>query len=140
MWGQYHMIRSSATFRDRWFRFLQPLDGCTPCPIFYLFITDNVFKQLIEHHCPTSEQQEDSHRNSEDLTYEETSALRYAAGYVCRAMRREFNSNPEVLAAIDELIDVSNGEEGSLDGSNNWVKLASRGEDVKFIPQCCLQL
>lgn len=127
MWGQYHLIRSSAAFRDMWFQFLQPLDGCTPCPIFYQFITDHVFRQLIEHHCSTSEQRQHTHTNSEDLTYEEISALRYAAGYVCRAMRKEFNYNPEVLAAIDELIDVSDGEEEGFDGSSNWVKLANRG-------------
>lgn len=55
------------------------------------------------------------------------SALRYAAGYMCRAMKKEFESNPDILAAaIDELIDDSNGDESS-DYSNDWMKLASPG-------------
>ena len=127
MWGQYHLIRSSAVFRERWLGILQPLHGCTPCPVFYQYVTD-VFKQLIKHHCLSSEQSHATSCQLPDLTYEETCALRYAAGYVCRAMRKEFQSNPEVLAAIDELIDDSNGEgdEGS-DCSNDWTKLACRG-------------
>ena len=46
MWGQYHLIRSSAVFREMWLGILLPLHGCTPCPIFYQYVTDNVFKQL----------------------------------------------------------------------------------------------
>ena len=43
-------------------------------------------------------------------------------------MRKEFKSNPEVLAAIDELIDDHDGEgEEGADCSNDWMKLASRG-------------
>ena len=44
-----------------------------------------------------------------DLTDEETSALRYAAGDVCQAMKKEYKSNLEVLLAIDELLDDSSG-------------------------------
>ena len=55
MWGQYHLIRSSAVFREMWLGILHPLHGCTPCPIFYQYVTDNVFKQLIKHHCSASE-------------------------------------------------------------------------------------
>ena len=41
--------------------------------------------------------------------------MRYAAGYVHRAMRKGYNLNPEVLLATDELIDNRDGEgdEGS---------------------------
>ena len=128
MWGKYHLIRSSAVFRERWFGILQPIHGCTPYPVFYQYVTDIVFKQLIKHHYSASEQSDDTHGQVEDLTYEEMSALRYAAGYVCRAMRKEFKSNPEILAAIDELIDDSKGEgDEGLDWSNDWMKLVSRG-------------
>lgn len=63
---------------------------------FYQYVTDNVFKQLIKHHCSSSEQPHATSCQLPDLTYDETSALRYAAGYVCRAMRKDFHSNPEV--------------------------------------------
>ena len=43
-------------------------------------------------------------------------------------MRKEFNYKPEVLAAIDELIDDHDGEgEEGADCSNDWMKLASHG-------------
>ena len=62
-----------------------------------------------------------------DVKYEEACALRFAEGYVCRAMWKKFKFNTDVLAAIDELIDFSYGEEEDLDCSNNWMKLATRG-------------
>ena len=83
MRGQYHLIRSSAVFRERWLGILQPLNGCTPCPVFYHYVRDNVFKQLIKHHCSSSKQPHTTSCQLPDLTCEETSALRYAAGYVC---------------------------------------------------------
>ena len=61
MWGQYHLTRSSKAFTERWFRILQPLHGHTPCPVFYQYVTDNVFKQLIKHHCSASQQPCDTH-------------------------------------------------------------------------------
>ena len=125
-WGQYHLIHTSAGFREMWFEILRPLCNVTPCPIFYQYVTDNVFRQLLEHYCSAGEQSSNKPQQLRDLTYEEMSALRYAAGYTCRATKKEFKSNPDVLAAIDELIDDSNGDESS-DCSNDWMKLASRG-------------
>ena len=103
MWGQYHLLRSSDQFRENWLGFLQCIPGCTPCPIFYQYVTDSVFKQLIKHHFPSCEQPQMT-QQLPDLTHEESSALRYAAGYVCRAMQKEFKSKPEVLEAIDVIL------------------------------------
>ena len=41
-------------------------------------------------------------------------------------MKREFKSQPEVLAAIDELIDESKEDDG-CNSSNEWMKLMDRG-------------
>lgn len=128
LWGQYHMLRSSKGFRESWSSLLQCIQGCTPCPIFYQYVTDKVFKQVIRHNFPTCKQVQNTTQQVIDLTHEESSALRYAAGYICRAMRKEFKSSPEVLVAIDELIDESKGKgDNGSDNTNDWMKLMDRG-------------
>ena len=137
MWGQYHVIRSSHRFRERWSSILRRIEGCDPCPIFFQYVTDNVFRHLVKTQFSVCKMQQTT--NTTDLTDEETSALRYAAGYVCRAMKKEYKSNPEVLLAIDELVDDNNGEgdEGS-DYSNEWTKLTSRGGLIFIKDATCI--
>ena len=39
-----------------------------------------------------------------DLTFEEASGLRYAAGYVYRALKKKFATDSEFVECIDELV------------------------------------
>ena len=126
IWGNYHTIRSSRSYTEKWLGVLELLEGCEACPIFYQFVTDHVFRQLIKTHFPLEQEHHPSQQQSLDLTYEEESGLRYAAGYVCRAMKKKLGSNdPDMLSCIEELADSSENE--SSDPSNDWTKLASRG-------------
>ena len=50
--------------------------------IFYLYLTDNIFQQLIKIKFPTDATVQPANQYSVDLTFEEASGLRYAAGYV----------------------------------------------------------
>ena len=50
--------------------------------IFYLYLTDNIFQQLIKIKFPTDATVQPANQCSVDLTFEEASGLRYAAGYV----------------------------------------------------------
>jgi len=87
-------------------------------------VTDHLFKHLIKQHYPISDERQSNERFNLDLTYEEESGLRYAAGYVCRAMRKKLGAkDPDMLECIDELID----EGESSDATNDWTKLTSRG-------------
>ena len=62
---------------------------------------------------------------SVDLTFEEASALRYAAGYVCRALKKKFAADSELVECIDELV-KDESDEGP-DSTSEWTQLASRG-------------
>ena len=62
---------------------------------------------------------------SVDLTFEEASGLRYAAGYVCRALKKKFATDSEFVECINELVkDVS---DECPDSTSKWTQLASRG-------------
>ena len=124
MWGQYHAVRSSEHFQEFWSEVLQNVQGCNTCPIFYQFVTDHVFRKLLRLHFPVNKLPDTAH-NSSPLTNEEASALRYAAGYVCRAMKKKYQSNPELLECVDELTDDSSEDGDHF--SSEWTKVASRG-------------
>ena len=73
-----------------------------------------------------SEQSHGTHRVLVDVKYEECIKV---CRRICLSSHEEkiHKFNTDVLAAIDELIDFSYGEEEDLDCSNNWMKLATRG-------------
>ena len=50
--------------------------------IFYLYLTDNIFQQLIKIKFPADATVQPANQYSVDLTFEEASGLRYASGYV----------------------------------------------------------
>ena len=135
MWGTYHTIRSSDDFSSSWAKFLQESLGCEACPIFYQYVTDKLFRRLIVRHFPVSGESGDhTPVVSGSLSYEETNALRYAAGYVCRAVRKRIASQArahELLLSLEELLDdTEDGGEDNDDrhpSSCDWTNLSNRG-------------
>lgn len=131
MWGAFHTIRCADKFRDTWEEFLQESVGCKSSPIFYQYVTDKLFRKLI-----TSEfHVEDSHGRSEssptELSYEEDNALRYTAGYVCRAVRKKLQrekGSEELLLSLDELTEQDAlDEDDEDDDTKDWLRLSNRG-------------
>ena len=127
MWGQYHKCRTSDIFKMNWHAFLEAATSTPPCPILYQYLTDAIFKERIKdkyHIRPAPE-------NAEQLclTFEETNGLRYAAGYVPRALRKKLlkSAHPlksELLLCILDLLD--DGDEDH-DDSCKWVDMIDRG-------------
>lgn len=104
LWGYYHTVRSLVSFRQKWIGVLESIiPGCTPSPIFFQYVTDKIFLQLLKIHLPLTTVQP-VHQQSCELTYEEASGLHYAAGYVCRALKK-FVDNAVMIECIDELVD-----------------------------------
>ncbi len=135
MWGNYHTIRASDKFSSGWKQFLQESPGCEACPIFYQYITDKIFKRLIEIRYPVaSESGHHTSTASDTLLYGEANALRYAAGYVCRAVRKSImskggTSRKELLLCLDELLDDEEGgeDDSCCPGTSDWTELINRG-------------
>ncbi len=130
MWEAYHKLRTSAAFKSVWVRFLDTTVAVEACPIFYQYVTDKLFKALIVQHFPGSVEAVEKTSTEPALTYEEINALRYAAGYVPRALRKklERGSHPlkeELVLYLYEMTE-DDGQEGSSQ-SEDWINLVDRG-------------
>ena len=132
MWGQYHKIRTTTEFRKIWKDFFgQAGIAMDPSPLLYQKITDVLFERVILNNCPISSDLSSTsqHDHEHVITYKESNALRYAAGYIPRALhkRLKHSSHPlkeELICCIDDLLenDYDDDEE-----SEDWIDLVDRG-------------
>ena len=134
MWRNYHIVRTTDEFTSRWCSFLKnKVKVDTACPTLYQYITDKFFRILMMREYVVDAPQLIGNSSGDHvLTYEEDNALRYAAGYIIRIVRKNIDSysqgNNELMLSLDELIDDSDG--GGYDeddDSKDWVQLTNRG-------------
>ena len=86
MWGRYHKLRSSESYRTTWSKFLKAL-GCEAAgPIFYQFVTDSLMQQLIKLHYPIMVQSTD---DEVGIDYEERCTIRYSAESIIRSLTKK---------------------------------------------------
>ena len=126
MWSKYHELRTSADFHSKWKRLVKEGIGCEPTPILYQYITDKAFERLIEEHCTLPNKSICLQKPT--LTYEERNALRYAAGYIPKALHKkiERSSHPikkELLVCLEDITQ----HDGIRDDSQDWVQCIDRG-------------
>ena len=100
MWSKFHQLRTAKTFQTLWEDFLKVSTKCPPHPILYQYLTIHIFKDLIREHFPTVTPS--ATIQQESLTYEEKNAVRYAAGYIPRALRSKLERSSHPLK--EELI------------------------------------
>ncbi len=126
MWGLYHELRTSDSFKEEWSRFLHEC-GKQPCASFVQFVTNTLFKQLIEEEFPLNSTT-NSNGHSGLMTFEEKNALRYVAGYVCRTLRKRLESStiPDKDDMIYALMELS-GDEMNDQDTEAWTDLIDRG-------------
>lgn len=79
MWGCFHQICSLEKFAKSWATLVEESTGAIACLIFYQYVTNSMFKELVK-------DQEVS------LTYEEVNTLRYTVGYFPRALQKKLES------------------------------------------------
>ena len=96
----------------------------------FQYVTTAIFKEVIKHQFPINAETGPA-KDLPALTYEESNALRYAAGYVPRALRKrlEKGSHPlkeEIILCLAETCD-DEGDGGETDFSADWTKEVSRG-------------
>ena len=140
MWGSYHVIRCSEEFLLLWKKFLSTASG-EASPILYQNITDRVFRFMIKAAFLVGDARPSSALVPPPLTYKDLNAMRYAAGFVCRNVRKRIKQirpeNVQLILSLEELLDgdeVSDDEkeeerdiaEGSL-SSCDWIHLVNRG-------------
>ena len=131
MWGAYHCIRTSPSFACLWREILQQAK-VQVLPKFYQSLTDTLFQRRIEFYFPvpcSSKQVDDGVAEVHILTFEEENAIRYAAGYVLRAVKKKVSKSSkqykdQVVEAIDAML-VDDVEENDI--SSSWVAIVHRG-------------
>ena len=141
MWGQYHTMRTSSKFIQLWVQFLNK-SGIEPLPTLYQHLTSLIFKELVKEKFPVVyTQPSECSEEMKSLGYDEANAMRYVAGYVCRAVRKKITVShsplkKQLLLALwelleDESIDYSEDEEASPQqqqpSSSDWIDLVDRG-------------
>ena len=90
-----------------WNSFVSKSISLASCPIFYQYLTERIFDQLIKEKFPISISARTETIAS--LSYIEKNALRYAAGYIPRSLCKKIkkSSDPdklELLLCIDDML------------------------------------
>ena len=118
LWSWFHRLRSCTSYKTFWSRFLQNRE-CEADPIFYQYVSDSVFKELVKKHYPVLDQGASREQSQQSLSYEEKNALRYTAGYIPRALRKkvERSNHPLMEELVLCLVDLTEEEDGTQDES-----------------------
>ena len=130
MWCAYHTLRTSDTYITDWETFLQSAGITKGSVMFYQCIGDHIFKDMIRLHFPLPEA-EDAGILKSTLTYMETNAIRYAAGYIPRSLDKTLlkSSHPlkrDLRLCLSELVG-DDDEDPCLDDSKDWRHKINRG-------------
>lgn len=127
MWASYHTLRCSETYHGDWQSFLQSSIKVEFSPIFCQYVGHCMFKELVKLHHPLT--QTASATSNSPLTYDETNALRYAAGYVPRLLKKKLKKSKHPLREDIQLclLDLLDDGDEENDESQDWVSLINRG-------------
>ena len=128
MWYNYHKLRCSLEYTTMWTTFLTTNLNAECHPILWQLISDRVFKSLVKKQFPL-DSPSGAADEVPDMTNQEVNALRYAAGYVPRALRKKLkqSANPrkgQLLLCLMDLLDDGDEEHGE---SEKWLDLVDRG-------------
>ena len=139
MWGSFHEFRTSKAFNETWCKFLLATTGLQPSPAFIQFVTSSIFSEIVRIKYPivdVCDRESSLGRTRSELakcplTYEESNALHYVAGYVCRKVKYQLDHQKRVdmSACVNEVIapaqhDYDDNDDQSPD---YWTNLVGRG-------------
>ena len=132
MWTRYHQLRCSKEYTAVWQTFLEiQLNISNAHPVFWQSVGDGILAQVIKKQFSLPQQARAGNSSPQSLAISnrETNALRYAAGYVPRAVAKKLSKHPENAVNIrlqkclqDLLQDSSSKQE-----SEEWLDLVDRG-------------
>ena len=107
MWEKYHTLCASASFKERWTKFLDSSVGIQSV-LFYQCTTKHIFEKVIQTQFPLE-------LNLVSLPvakidYEESDTLRYCAGYILRSVKKKIDASAhplkkELLLCVEDLLE-----------------------------------
>lgn len=128
LWRNFFLLRSSMSYQKKWEDFLGPiLSEKSFTALFYQRVTDILFRSLVKSHYQIANNSEPT----ASLNDQEANALRYAAGFVCRHLRKKIERSTHILK--EELIVclmtlVKGVQYPENTGTNEeWLDLVDRG-------------
>ena len=134
MWTSYHKLRTSENFRMCWKTFFSNcLSEKTSeiHPVLYQRLTEILYKKMLGRKMALNRTTA-GEADCDPLTITEENALRYAAGYVCRQVKKKIkrSAHPhelkeELLSCMDKMREY--GEEAITDDSSRWTCIIDRG-------------
>ena len=130
IWKAFHQLRSSKSYEAKWAQFLTTSTTLPPCPIFYQYVSDQLFKTLLKAKFVVSDSPATDSTCTLTLSYEEENALWYASGYIPRSLRKklETSSHPLKEELILCLLDLTEDQQDEFtDRSEDWTNLIDRG-------------
>ena len=139
MWTSYHQLRCSAGYISRWQGFLKRSLGVEGHPIFYQSVGNAILEKLVKEKCPVSESAGAEQQPS--ITTQELNALRYAAGYIPRALSKKLKKSAhplkdELQLCLLDLLDDGDEEGGTAE---EWLNLVDRGS-LKHVNESTFQV
>ena len=90
------MVRTSGTFQSLWHTFIQTSIGVDLSPIFIQYVGHHRFKDMLKEQFPVCAEKVGlpNELNYQELNYQELNAIRYAAGFVPRALKKKLKKRP----------------------------------------------
>ena len=139
VWRKFHQIRTSPSLKFTWDTFLTTaqMDAKTVDPIFPQFVTQHLIESMMKVVFSTQQQVPETEMESTEiasLSKEEENALRYAAGFIPRALRKklERSSHPlkeEFIICLMELCmeDEVSDDTNFVTYTTEWISRINRG-------------
>ena len=125
-WSAYHSLRISQSYTTLWNTFISRTIS-EPCPLLCQYVGHFIFKELLKKHHPVP--QVVSKATQFDPTYEEINGIRYAAGWVVRAVGKKVKKlalleKKDLEACLCTLVDDTGDE---FMESQEWSNTIDRG-------------
>lgn len=127
IWTAYHFLRTSDMYVSDWECIMLKAGVKEPSAITYQYIGDHILKQMIKTTYPTAARE--TQLPMAELTYEETNAVRYAAGYVVKSLQKKalkstHAQKDDIQLCLSQLMQA---EDEPKDDSQDWIQSIDRG-------------
>ena len=128
IWTAYHFLRTSDVYMCDWECVLLKAEVGQISVICYQYIGDKIFKKLIKTMYPLAAEKAESSLANCELTYEETNAVRYAAGYVVKSLQKKMLKTTHAAQKDDFQLCLSQlvqADDEAQDESQDWIQLST---------------
>ena len=140
LWKDFYILRTSKDFIKQWTDFFHIINMPSVQPALYQRLTDEVFKLLIQDHFQVVCLDD----ASTNVTSNESNALRYIAGYVCRHLHKKLEREnhelkEEMILCLLELIKDKSSTREACETDEEWTKKIDRG-GLCYVKETTFQL